>query len=157
MTRNKIPHSVKGINGVALFCTFHMKRGKCMTTRSRLTNSTMLPKRVWIAWEYNAVWKGGRSLVEETIMCGVQGKEAFTWIKGGRSSHRKTCYWVLILVCMTISIFSCLTETTVLLSTRISCLGILLPYWEASWGILLHLSAFRLKAKPPPSATMLFL
>ena len=28
MSRNKIPHSVKGINGVALFCTFQCEKGE---------------------------------------------------------------------------------------------------------------------------------
>ena len=71
----------------------------------------------------------------------------------------RTCYWILILWSVWLgAFFNCLVEIVVLLSTRHSCLGINAPFKR---GLLkdsvLHFSTFRLKAKPPPSATMYFL
>ena len=99
------------------------------------------------------------SSVKETLMSGTHGERAFTFLKGGQGIHCDSCYVLFIFWSVqTLCILLLFRRVVVLLSTRISYLGIPSPFKR---GLLkefsLHLSTSRLKAKLPPSATTQFL
>ena len=71
MSRNKIPHSVKGINKVALFFTFQCEKGEMHEYKVKFDQVNSAAKEgVDCLGRQHSL--NGR---KETLMCGVQGKE----------------------------------------------------------------------------------
>ena len=62
MSRNKILHNVKRINGAAYFSPSSVKGAICMRTRSILTKSTALPKRCSLHGKTTRFWREKYSL-----------------------------------------------------------------------------------------------
>ena len=102
---------------------------------------------------------GGRFLGEGNLNECDPRREGSIFIIGGQGSHMRPCYLLLILWSVWLcAFFNCLVEIVVLLSTRNSCLGIPSPFKIGLFKELgLHFSTFRLEAKHPPSAIVLFL
>ena len=82
-----------------------------MRTGSSLTKSKLLQRGCGLLGKTTQFEWEEDHLVEETIMCGVQGKKAFIFIKGGRGSHRGLCFEYLISCLLGLfGVFCCLAE-----------------------------------------------
>ena len=92
-------------------------------------------------------------------MSGTHGERAFTCLKGWQGSHCYSCYGLLISwYVQTLCILLLFRRVAVMISTRHSYLGIPSPSKRGLLRDLLFIfSRFRLEAKHPPSATVLFL